>query len=133
MLKIVVALVLIGHGIGHSMGPLQEFKVATVNPAWHGDSWILTGVAGQGATQAIGTVLWAVALVAFVALGAVVLGWLPAEWWVPLAVAGAVASLAGVACFPIAFPVFSTIGAVVVDLAVLWAVVAGWVPADLPA
>jgi hypothetical protein len=26
------------HGIGHGMGLLQLFKVATVNPQWHGDS-----------------------------------------------------------------------------------------------
>lgn len=32
MIKIVIALVLLGHGIGHSMGLLQIFKVATISP-----------------------------------------------------------------------------------------------------
>jgi hypothetical protein len=31
MLKIVIALVLLAHGIGHSMGLVQLFKVATVH------------------------------------------------------------------------------------------------------
>ena len=29
------------------------FKVATVNPAWHGDSWILIGLGGQSAAQIV--------------------------------------------------------------------------------
>ncbi len=134
MPRIVVALVLIAHGIGHSMGLMQMFKVATVNPGWNGDSWILTGVGGQGLAMAVGTVLWTLAIVGFVALGAVVMGWLPEAWWQPLAIASSLASLAGLAFFPVAFPVFSSIGAFVVDMAVLAAVLwYGWVPSDLTA
>jgi hypothetical protein len=132
MLKVLIALVLVAHGVGHSMGPLGMFKVATINPAWHGDSWILTGVGAPGATQAVGTVLWVLALVGFVVLGAVVIGWLPAAWWEPLAIASSLASLAGLLLFPSAFPVFSTIGALAVDVAVLAVVVwFGWAPGDL--
>ena len=32
MLKIIVALILLAHGIGHIMGPLKVFNLATVNP-----------------------------------------------------------------------------------------------------
>jgi hypothetical protein len=132
MLKIVIALILFAHGIGHSMGLLQTFRIATVNPAWNGESWLLTGVAGPTATQAIGAVLWGAALVGFVALGAVVLGWLPESFWTPLAVAASVMSLAGLVLFPIAFPTVSSIGALVVDGAVLVAVLwFRWVPGDL--
>ncbi len=134
MLKVVIALVLAAHGIGHSMGIIQLFKVATVNPAWHGDSWILSGMAGPGVTQAVGTVLWTVALVGFVGVGAVVMGWLPAEWWQPLAIGSSLVSLVGVLFFPIAFPTFSTIGAVAVDVAVMAAVLwMHWAPSDLTA
>jgi len=134
MLKIVIALVLIAHGIGHSMGPMGIFRVATVNPAWHGDSWILSSIGGQSLTQVIGIVLWTLALVGFVAVGAVVLGWLPEAWWAPLAIGSSIVSIAGLLLFPIAFPVFSTIGALAVDLAVLAAVLwYGWVPSDLAA
>jgi hypothetical protein len=131
MLKVVIALVLVAHGIGHSMGPLGMFRIATINPAWHGDSWVLTGVFGQGLTQVVGTVLWALALVGFVALGAVVLGWLPEAWWQPLAIGASIASLAGLLLFPIAFPVVSTFGALVVDVAVLIVVWNGWAPGDM--
>jgi hypothetical protein len=134
MLRIVIALVLLGHGIGHSMGLMQALKVATVNPQWHGDSWILTGIAGATVTQAVGAVLWTAAIVGFAAVAGVVVGWLPATWWQPLAVGSSLVSLVGVLFFPLAFPTFSTIGAVAVNVAVLAAVtVFDWAPSDLPA
>jgi hypothetical protein len=133
-LKIIVALVLLAHGIGHSMGLIQIFKVATVNPAWHGDSWILTGAAGPTMTQVIGATLWTAAIIGFAALAGVVVGWLPEAWWAPLAVGSAVVSLAGLLFFPIAFPTFSSIGAFVVNAAVLAAVLwYHWAPTDLTA
>ena len=133
MLKFVIGLVLIAHGIGHSMGILGLFKVAQVNPAWHGDSWVLSTVAGDAFTQLVGATLWSVAMLGFMALGLVVFGWLPAGWWEPLAIVSSIASLVGVVLFPVAFPTFSTAGAVVVDLAVLYAVWSGWAPTDLTA
>lgn len=133
MLKLALGLVLVAHGIGHSMGILGAFKIATVNPAWAGDSWLLAG-AGQAGTQVVGTLLWSVALVGFVLLGGVVLGWLPEAWWQPLAIGSAAVSLLGVLLFPIAFPTFSTLGCVAVDVAVLAAATwYAWVPSDLAA
>jgi hypothetical protein len=132
-MKFVIAAVLFAHGIGHVMGPLQVFKVAVINPAWAGDSWLLTGVGGQTLGQAIGIVLWMTALVGFVSAAAVVMGWLPVTWWVPLAVVSSIASLAAIGLFPTAFPTFSTIGAVVVDIATLLAVLGlHWVPVASP-
>jgi hypothetical protein len=132
MLKIVIALVLLAHGLGDSMGLLGMFKIATVNPVWDGDSWLLTGAAGRMGTQAVGVVLWTAAIIGFTVLAGVVVGWLPAAWFTPLAIVSSVASLAGLLLFPAAFPTFSTIGALVVDLGVLIAV--GWyhwLPSDL--
>ena len=124
MVKVVLALVLLAHGIGHSMGLLQAFKVATVNPQWQGDSWILSGIAGPTITTAVGVVIWSAAILGFTALAGVMLGWLPATWWQPLAVAAAAVSLVGLFLFPVAFPTMSTIGALAVDVillvAVLW-------------
>ena len=114
------------------MGLLAVFKIATVNPTWDGESWLLTGVAGRVATQAIGGLLWTAAIIGFTALAATVIGWLPAAWFTPLAFSSVAVSLAGLLLFPVAFPTFSTIGALFVDLAVLVAV--GWyhwVPSDL--
>lgn len=132
MLKVLIGVVLLAHGIGHSMGLLGSFKVATVNPEWHGDSWLLTGIAGPTVTQVIGAGLWTASIVGFTALAAVVFGWLPASWWAPLAVGSSLVSLAGLLFFPIAFPAFSTMGALAIDAAVLAAVLwFHWVPADL--
>ncbi len=134
MLKVIIALVLLAHGIGHSMGLLQVFKVATVNPAWHGDSWLLTAPAGTTVTQAVGVVLWTLAIVGFAALGAVVIGWLPAAWFPSVAIGASLVSLAALLLFPMAFPPFSTLGALVVNVAVLVAVIwYQWVPSDLTA
>jgi hypothetical protein len=134
MLKIVIAVVLLGHGIGHSLGLLQTLRIASVNPTWDGQSWILSGVAGPTVTQLVGIVVWSVALIGFVILAGVVMGWLPVAWWVPLAILSSIASLIGVVLFPTAFPTFSTIGAVAVDVAVLVGVIwADWSPTDLPA
>ena len=131
MLKILVGLVLLAHGLGHSMGILQVFKVATVNPQWHGDSWILAG-AGPTVTQAVGVVLWSVALVGFALAAAVVFGWLPESYFAALAIVSAVASLAGIVFFPVAFPTFSTLGALAIDIVTLAAVLwYQWEPSDL--
>jgi hypothetical protein len=134
MLRIIIAVVLFAHGIGHIMGILQVTRVATVNPAWQGDSWLLSGVLGTQLAQLVGVLLWGIALVGFIALAGVVMGWLPVAWWVPLAVGSSLASLAGLALFPTAFPTFSTVGAAVVDAAVLGAVLwLAWTPSELAA
>ena len=134
MERILIAVVLLAHGIGHILGPLQVLKVAQVNPTWTGDSWLLTGPTGQTVSNVIGLLLWLAAMVGFVATAAVVMGWLPASWWVPLAVGSSVVSLVAIALFPTAFPTTSTLGAVIIDVAVLAAVlVFKWAPTALPA
>ena len=134
MVKIIVAVVLLAHGIGHVLGPLQVFKITATDPTWNGDSWLLTGVTGQTLSNVIGLALWIAAMVGFVAASAVVMGWLPASWWIPLAVGSSVVSLVGIALFPNAFPMTSTVAAAVVDVVVLAAVVVlKWTPTALPA
>ena len=118
----VIGLILVAHGIEHSIGMLGATGLATVNPSWNGDSWLLTAPLGSTLASAIGIVLWTIALVGFSVVAATVVGWLPASWFEPVAVVSAAVSLAGIAAFPLAFPAFSTIGAVVVDLGVLFAV-----------
>ena len=119
MTKLVVAGVLLAHGIGHILGPLQVLKVAVVNPQWSGDSWLLSGMAGTTISNFVGVVLWSLALAGFAALAGVVVGWVPAAWWQPIAIASALLSLLGLVLFPTAFPTFSTLGALAVDVAVL--------------
>jgi hypothetical protein len=131
MVRIVIALVLAAHGIGHIMGVVQAAHVTTVNPSWDGRSWLLSDTAGTPLTEAIGVALWSVALVGFVVLAGVVIGWLPEGWWAPLALVASIASIAGIVLFPTAFPTVSTLGALAVDIAVLAATLWWhWVPAD---
>jgi hypothetical protein len=132
MFKLVIAIVLAAHGIGHVICILQVLKVGAPSPAWDGRSWILGDVAGTGVTGLIGLTLWTIAMVGFLAAAGVVLGWLPSDWWTPLAIIASVASVAGIVLFPSAFPTLSTIGALIVDVAVLVAVLwVRWTPADL--
>ncbi len=132
MLNVVIAIVLAAHDIGHVIGILQVLKVGAPRPTWDGSSWILGDAAGTGATGLIGLALWTVAMVGFLAAAGVVLGWLPSDWWTPLALVASVASLAGIVLFPSAFPTFSTLGGLVVDIAVLVAVLwVRWTPAEL--
>lgn len=134
MLRYLIALVMLAHGIGHSIGIMQTLRLTTVNPGWNGDSWLLTGIAGNTVTNAIGIALWTAAMLGFVLAAGVVVGWLPADWWRPLAIGASLCSVAGILLFPAAFPTFSTIGALVVDVVVLGAVLwSQWAPSDLAA
>jgi len=134
VLRYLIALVLLAHGIGHTIGILQTLRLTTVNPGWNGDSWLLTGLAGSTVTNAVGIALWTAAMLGFVLAAGVVVGWLPADWWRPLAIGASLCSLAGILLFPAAFPTFSTIGALVVDVVVLGAVLwSQWAPSDLAA
>jgi hypothetical protein len=134
VLRYLIALVMLAHGIGHSIGIMQTLRLTTVNPGWNGDSWLLTGIAGNTVTNAIGIALWTAAMLGFVLAAGVVVGWLPADWWRPLAIGASLCSVAGILLFPAAFPTFSTIGALVVDVVVLGAVLwSQWAPSDLAA
>ncbi len=125
---------LLAHVIGHSMGLLQITKVATVNPEWHGDSWLLTGLAGATTTNLVAAALWTAAIVGFGALAAAVFGWLPMAWWQPLAIASATVSLIGLVLVPVACPFLSTVGAFAANVALFAAVLwYQWAPRDLAA
>jgi hypothetical protein len=80
MIKVILALILVAHGIGHSMGMLQLFRVATINPQWNGDSWLMGGPVLTTVAQVVGVIAWLAALVGFVAVAGVLLGWLPIGW-----------------------------------------------------
>ncbi len=115
-------------------GLLQITKVATVNPEWHGDSWLLTGLAGATTTNLVAAALWTAAIVGFGALAAAVFGWLPMAWWQPLAIASATVSLIGLVLVPVACPFLSTVGAFAVNVALFAAVLwYQWAPRDLAA
>lgn len=134
MLKIVIGVVLLAHGIGHVLGLLPVVGVAPMSslPRWTGESWVLPS--GQATlSHVIGGALWAVALVGFLLVSFIVFGWLPETWWQPLAIGSAGVSIVAIAFFPSGFPTaVNVIGALAVDVALLVAATAyEWAPSML--
>lgn len=76
---------------------------------------------------------WSVALLGFIVTAFSFWGvLLPSEWWRPVGVTSALVSLAGIALFAGTWPVFNTIAAVAVNVAVLVAVLLlDWPPATV--
>ena len=75
---------------------------------------------------------WVVSMVGFVlaALAFWEIG-LPLAWWRPLAVVAALVSTAGIVLFFGTWPVFNTLAALAVNVAVLVAVAIDWPPASV--
>jgi hypothetical protein len=119
--QIVVAIVLILHGLGHALGMMAASGV-TLSQTHAPHSWLLSKLLGDTATRAIGFVVWLLALIGFVGAGLGLLGLIvPATWWQPLAVGAAIISLFGLALFWNALPFFfpNKVGVIIVDAVVL--------------
>ena len=102
-------------------GPEWPFEMA--------HSWLVTGIGADAAVvRALGTALVVAAIALLVAAGLSTVGWLvPADWWSPLVVGGAVASALTLAIF---FQPWIVLG-LAIDASLLWAVlVIGWSPAS---
>jgi hypothetical protein len=120
-LRIVTAVVLFIHGIGHIMGVLPALQLVDVN-GWNSRSWLLTPILGEAASRILSIILFLVALVGFVASALALLGWIvPHDWWRTLAVVSAVISVVTIVLFWNAFVSFfpNKVGALGVDIAVL--------------
>jgi hypothetical protein len=121
MVRLIIALVLASHGIGHLMGFLAAWTPAS--SPFTGRPWVFTN--GVTMTSSVGKVLgllWLAPLVGFV-VGAFGL-WLQTGWWQPMLVASAAVSLPLVLPWWNAIPRLSYAGAVIVDIAVLAALLA---------
>lgn len=119
--RIIIAVILIAHGLGHGLGMLAAIGVK-LSPTHSPDSWLFTRLLGDTGARIIGFVIWLLALVGFVGAGLGLLGWLVPAASVPaLAIGASVISLAGLALFWNAFPFFfpNKVGVIVVDVAVL--------------
>jgi len=118
---IVVAIILIIHGLGHGLGMLAAAGI-TLSPTHSPDSWLFTRLLGDTGARVIGFAIWSVALVCFVGAGLGLLGWLvPQEAWPSWAIVASVISLISLALFWNGLPFFfpNKAGVIVVDLAVL--------------
>ena len=105
MLKTIVAIFLILHGLTHSilaMVPSPNTPNAGVATFFPGlGSWLLTGLGlSESASKPIAIVLSVIATIGFVAAGLALFGILvPFDWWRILAIASAVVSLLLVVIF----------------------------------
>jgi len=126
LVKLVVGGVIGAHGIGHVLGWMPAWGIARFE-GMSSHSWLLSGMLGEGMAKLGAGVLFVLPTIGFVAAAAGLLTGQP--WWRQVAVGSAAVSLACTALYPQALPMGSTIGAVAVDLAVLYAVVvANWDP-----
>jgi hypothetical protein len=89
MLRTLVALVLIMHGLAHAMGFLESWT--RINVGFRDAPWVLGGATVESAVGKAFGLLWLVAMAGWVGAGLGLL--LHQEWWVPLAIASAVVSL----------------------------------------
>jgi len=124
IIRLVVAGVLFLHGLAH-VGPLAVYIWITYRPGDNtGDwlaarSWLLPSLPDATVT-AIASAFWALSLIGFI--GATLSFWgilVPGEVWRQLAVASAIASILGIAVFFGTWPMFNTLAALGVNVAVL--------------
>ena len=133
-LRSVLAAVVALHGLGHggALGALAWI-------AWRPDSnagtwtaarsWLLPALP-RGTATVIASTFWTVALVGFLAAVLSFLGiLLPNDAWRPLAIGSAIVSTVGIVLFFGNWPLFNTLAALGVNVAILVALVGkGWVP-----
>jgi hypothetical protein len=127
MIKLVAAGVLLLHGLGHG-GALAALAWIQLRPgsdtgAWiAARSWLVPSLSPDTATK-IASAFWIASMVGFVIAAMSLLGVVvPSNVWRPLAVASAVVSMVGIVLFFGTWPMFNTLAALGVDVAVLVAV-----------
>jgi hypothetical protein len=124
IIKIVIAAVLLLHGLGHggAIGALIWIgrKPGTDTGGWQAArSWLFPSLSAPAATTVAST-FWVLSLIGFVAAAMSFWGILaPGEAWRPLAVASAIVSILGIALFLGTWPTFNTLAALGVNVAVL--------------
>lgn len=126
-IKLIAAGVLLLHGLGHggAIGALAWIRFRPGSPTgdWHAArSWLVPSLAGDTATT-VAIAFWLLSLVGFVIAAMSFWGVVtPGNIWRPLAVASALVSIAGITCFFGTWPMFNTLAALAVNVAVLGAV-----------
>jgi len=125
-IKLIAAGVLLLHGLSHggALGALAWIRLRPGTPT--GDwlaarSWLAPSLPGDTATT-IASAFWIVSLAGFVIAAMSFWGVIPGNVWRPLAVASAVVSIAGIVLFFGTWPMFNTLAALGVNVAVLVAV-----------
>ena len=120
-IRILIAGALLVHGIGHSLG---FWKPAKTFPLVH---------LSEAQIRLFAGIIWVLVALGFIAAAMGFWGILiPASWWRPLAVIFAVISLVGLVLFGRSWPVFNFIGASLLNIAVLVALLwLHWPPVEM--
>jgi hypothetical protein len=115
LLRIVLAVVVLAHGIGHVLFAPLAFSAMRI-PA-SGQSWLLTGTVGKGFTDVIATGV-ALGLVVAFSVGAYGV-FTQATWWRPLLIAASAISIGLIALYWDGLPTSSAFFALAFDALVL--------------
>jgi hypothetical protein len=124
IIRLVVAGMLFLHGLAH-VGPLAVYLWIRYRPGedtggWLASrSWLLPSLSATIAT-AVASAFWALSLIGFI--GAALSFWgvlVPSVVWRQLAVASSIVSILGIVVFFGTWPIFNTIAALGVNVAVL--------------
>jgi hypothetical protein len=134
LVRLVIAAALLLHGISHG-GALAALAWIGARPgsdtgAWQAArSWLATGLPAGTATTVAGA-FWIASLIGFVTAAGAFWGvGLPGDAWRPLAVVSALVSTVGIVVFFGTWPMFNTLAALAVNVAVLVALLAlHWPP-----
>ena len=133
MLKPLIGLILIAHGIGHTMGlfPLMGWARSEF---WTGNSWALTPALGD-ASKLISIPIWLATTAGFIVVGmSFLVPGLPPAAIARVALLSSIVSLVGIALFANAFASpASVIGAAAIDLLVITSLFLRWPTAELAA
>ena len=122
-IRIITGLVLIIHGIGHAMAFFPALNIYSTDK-WHYRSWLMSGFLGDTVSRVLVIILFGAAFFGFIAAGLGLFDFLiPHSAWQFLALISAVISLVALLLFWNSFASLfpNKIGAIVVDLATLWA------------
>ena len=137
IVKLIVAGALLVHGLGHggALGALIWIggRPGTDTGGWlAARSWLVPSLPAATATT-VASVFWILSLIGFVVVALSFWGILvPDGAWRPLAVGSAVVSIAGIVLFFGTWPMFNTLAALGVNVAVLVALLGlRWPPQTL--
>lgn len=137
IVKLIVAVTLLVHGLGHAgaLGALIWIgaRPGTDTAGWlTARSWLVPSLPASTATT-VANSFWILSLIGFVVTALPFWGLpVPGEAWRPLAVASALVSITGIVLFFGRWPMFNTLAALGVNVAVLVAVLSlRWPPQTL--
>lgn len=125
LIRAVLAIIVGAHGIGHVLFLVPLLGIADWGQST--SSWLLSN---EGLMKVAGGVIWAVALVGFVAAAIGIFGQL--SWWRTAAMIASLVSLVGLALFWENPPTQPAVAAAIFDIVVLLALlVFKWPPSSL--